>query len=109
MLNITKIGFIVKGIIIPSSSVDASPFTIKYSKEWFDDTVSKVTSVLNSTIPVFVNHTHLHTVRKACAAFSATVIEHCEETLSESQRILLETLFEFIERFLGASLRVCER
>ena len=31
-------------------------------------------------------------VRKACAAFSATVIEHCKETLSESQRILLETL-----------------
>ena len=74
-----------------SSSVDASPFTIKYSKEWFDDTVSKVTSVLNSTIPVFANHTHAM-VRKACAAFSATVIEHCEETLSESQRILLETL-----------------
>ena len=76
----------------PSSNVDTTtPFAIKYSKEWFEDTVSKVTSVLNSTIPIFANHAN-PTVRKACAAFSATVLEHCKETLPESQRILLETL-----------------
>ena len=80
-----------KEVNLPSLNVTASPFTIKYSKEWFDDTVSKVTSVLNSTIPIFANHANA-TVRKACAAFSATVLEHCKETLPESQRILLETL-----------------
>ena len=80
-----------KEVNLPSLNVTASPFTIKYSKEWFDDTVSKVTSVLNSTVPIFANHAHA-TVRKACAAFSATVLEHCKETLPESQRILLETL-----------------
>ena len=80
-----------KEVNLPSLNVTASPFTIKYSKEWFDDIVSKVTSVLNSTIPIFANHAHA-TVRKACAAFSATVLEHCKETLPESQRILLETL-----------------
>ena len=65
--------------------------TIERTKEWFDETVLKVVSVLNSTMPLFVKHARA-SVRKACATCCAQILEHCKDALFKSQRTLLQNL-----------------